>query len=249
AALEYRIDVAVPIAGTTALQKQVVDGCVEGHCDCMYVINTYRWDYLWVAALVAQRPVLISNTDRDSIFPLDGVYRTYQFVRHIYALYGEEDTVALQITAGGHADTQELRVHAFRWFNHHLRNDDSLLERPAVRLFEPEQLKVFAELPSDERNTVIDEQFTERADRPVPVASEEDWRERTSRWRDILIQRVFRAWPEASEPLDVRLVESRQASGLQLEKYEYLSQTPFRLPLYVMRRAGETPKRVTLRVL
>jgi cephalosporin-C deacetylase-like acetyl esterase len=44
AALDERIKVAVPVAGITSLQNHVVDGCVEGHCDCMYQVNTYRWD-------------------------------------------------------------------------------------------------------------------------------------------------------------------------------------------------------------
>ena len=68
-----RIKCAVPVAGITDLKNHVVDGCVEGHCDCMYMVNTYRWDYPQVAALVAPRPLLISNTDSDGIFPLDGV--------------------------------------------------------------------------------------------------------------------------------------------------------------------------------
>ena len=84
AAIDDRIQVAVPVAGITDLENHVVDGCVEGHCDCMYMVNTYRWDYPLVAALVAPRPLLISNTDRDGIFPLDGVVRTYEQVRRIY---------------------------------------------------------------------------------------------------------------------------------------------------------------------
>ncbi|MDA0284348.1 MAG: acetylxylan esterase, partial [Planctomycetota bacterium] len=40
AALDERIKCAVPVAGITSLQNHVVDGCVEGHCDCMYMVNT-----------------------------------------------------------------------------------------------------------------------------------------------------------------------------------------------------------------
>ena len=45
AALDERIKVAAPVAGITDLQNHVVDGAVEGHCDCMFMVNTYRWDY------------------------------------------------------------------------------------------------------------------------------------------------------------------------------------------------------------
>src|SRR4030042_756170 len=51
-AIDERIKAAVPVARTTDLQNHVVDGCVEGHCDCMYIVNTYRWDYPLGAARV-----------------------------------------------------------------------------------------------------------------------------------------------------------------------------------------------------
>lgn len=63
-ALDERIKCAVPVAGITDLRNHVVDGCVEGHCDCMFMVNTHRWDYAKVAALMAPRPLLIANSDR-----------------------------------------------------------------------------------------------------------------------------------------------------------------------------------------
>ena len=68
AALDDRVRVAAPVAGITDLRNQVVDGCVEGHCDCMFFLNTYRWDFPLNAALLAPRPLLIVNTDADSLF-------------------------------------------------------------------------------------------------------------------------------------------------------------------------------------
>ncbi len=100
AALDERVKAVVPVAGITSLKNHVVDGCVEGHCDCMYMVNTYRWDYPMVAALVAPRPLLISNTDKDSIFPLDGVVDVYSKVRSIYKLYDKEKNVGLHIIDG-----------------------------------------------------------------------------------------------------------------------------------------------------
>ena len=129
AAIDERIKVAVPVAGITDLENHVVDGCVEGHCDCMYMVNTYRWDYPLVAALVAPRPLLLSNTDRDGIFPLDGVIRTYDKARKIYELYGAGDKLGLHMTAGPHSDTQELQTGTFRWLNKHLKNDTAVIEK------------------------------------------------------------------------------------------------------------------------
>ena len=55
-ALDDRVAVAAPVAGMTDLQNQVVDGAIEGHCDCMFFLNTYRWDFPQVAALIAPAP-------------------------------------------------------------------------------------------------------------------------------------------------------------------------------------------------
>jgi dienelactone hydrolase len=100
AALDERIKAAAPVAGITDLHDHVVDGTVEGHCDCMFTVNTYRWDYPQVAALVAPRALLIVNTDADSIFPLGGVQRTHAQMRRIYDLHKAPDKLGLVIAPG-----------------------------------------------------------------------------------------------------------------------------------------------------
>ena len=120
-ALDERVKVAVPVAGIASLKNHVVDGTVEGHCDCMFHVNTYRWDFPAIAALVAPRPLLIANTDKDRIFPLDGVVDVYNKTRRIYRLLGAENHIGLAIAEGPHKDTQPLRTEAFHWFERHLK--------------------------------------------------------------------------------------------------------------------------------
>jgi dienelactone hydrolase len=194
-ALDDRIQAAIPVAGITDLQNHVVDGVVTGHCDCMFMVNTYEWDYPQVAALNYPRALLISNTDRDRIFPIDGVYRTYMKVRRLYDLGGVPDNIALNITAGGHVDTQELQTHAFRWFDRHLKQSDRLLEVPATKLFPPEWLKVFDEVPADELNTRIDETFVPVAGPFEPPTSTLAWQQQYDGWMKALKEKTFRAWP------------------------------------------------------
>ena len=134
AALDERVKVAAPIAGMTDLRNQVVDGGIEGHCDCMFFLNTYRWDFPQVAALLAPRPLLIGNSDKDNLFPLDGVVRLYNETRRIYQLYGKTNQLGLLITEGPHADTQDLQLPVFRWFNRFLKGQDPLIEMAATRL-------------------------------------------------------------------------------------------------------------------
>lgn len=238
AAIDERIKAAVPVAGITDLQNHVVDGCVEGHCDCMYMVNMYRWDYAQVAAMVAPRPLLISNTDTDRIFPLDGVVRTFESVRRIYALHGAADKVALNITAGGHKDTQELRVHAFRWFNQHLKNDDSLIDKTATKFLEPPDLRVFDTLPEDEKNTEIQESFVAHAAAPEVPADAQAWDARRDTQMQQLIEKSFGGWPAQDADLAVQKKFSVAREGIQLTAYDFVSQMPITLRIYVAHRAG-----------
>jgi len=246
-ALDDRIKVAVPVAGITDLQNHVVDGCVEDHCDCMYIVNTYRWDYPLVAALVAPRPLLISNSDKDNLFPLDGVVRLHEKVRNIYRLYGAEKNLGLNITEGPHKDTQQLRVSAFAWFNRFLKNDSSLINEPAVPFFEPEQLKVFKELPADEINTRIHESFVPKSQQPLSPLSAE----KCQALLEMLREKSFGGWPtqEQAGPLNIRRVFSAERNGICLSAFDFTSQPHVRLRLYLAHRPGiERPNKVVLNV-
>jgi len=241
-ALDERIKVSVPVAGITSLKNHVVDGCVEGHCDCMYMVNTYRWDFPLLAALVAPRPLLISNTDRDRIFPLDGVVDVYTKARRIYELHGKVANIGLQICEGPHKDTQPLRVPAFHWFNRFLKDEQPLIETAATKLFEPQDLKVFEKLPDDEQNTRIQETFTETADAAVPEDVNE-WTAQKQRWMTALREKVFRGWP-SHEPathgdLAVEEVFSAESKGLRLAAYDFTSEEPgIVLRLHLVHQAG-----------
>ena len=247
-ALDDRIKVAVPVAGMTDLQNYVVDGCVEGHCDCMFIVNTYRWDYPLVAALVAPRPLLISNSDKDSIFPLDGVIRLHEKLRNIYRLYSAEKNFGLNITEGPHKDTQELRVSAFTWFNRFLKNDTSLIDEPAVPFFKPEQLKVFKELPADEINTHVQELFVpkyQQSSKPLSAQQRQTLLK-------TLREKSFGGWPtqEQAGPLDIRQVFSAERHGISLSAFDFTSQPYVRLRLYLAHRPGiERPDKVVLNIL
>ncbi len=256
AALDDRIKVAVPVAGITSLKNHVIDGCVEGHCDCMYMVNTYRWDYAQVAALVAPRPLLISNSDKDGIFPLDGVVDIYNQVRGIYELHDKLDHIGLQITEGPHKDTQELRIHAFRWFNRFLKETDELIEKPAIKFFEPESLKVFDSLPEDSINAEAHETFTPRAETPAPPPSAAAWEIQRDRWLAALRSKCFAGWPtdgatgnDSHLPLRLENVSSDVREGIALDTYDFESQSRVRLRLYTLRSDEVAAEELDLVVL
>lgn len=241
AALDDRIQAAAPVAGITDLQNHVVDGCVEGHCDCMYIVNTYRWDYPLVAALVAPRPLLLGNTDDDRIFPLDGVERLYEKVRRIYQLYGAEEKLTKAIFPGGHQDLPELQKAAFAFFDKHLKGVQRDPGQVGLKLFQPEQLKVFSQLPAEEKNTTIQEQFVPLAPPASPPSSQEAWQRQIAQWLDALREKTFRGWPSNPPPLELQLNWQMEVAGLQASQYTLTSQEAVRLPLLVLEKSAQGP--------
>jgi dienelactone hydrolase len=199
AALDDRIKAAAPTAGITDLRNYVLDGCVEGHCDCMFFVNTYRWDYPTAAALVAPRPLLLCNSDKDTIFPLDGVERTQVKVAKIYKLLNASDNFGLVISYGPHKDTQDLQVPVFRWFNRHLKGEDPIIEMAAKPLFTAQELKVFDKIPEDQINSRIHERFV-----PAAKPAAKPGRERLEQLRAVLKEKVFHGWPAEEVPFNAK---------------------------------------------
>jgi dienelactone hydrolase len=253
AALDDRVKVAVPVAGITTLQNHVVDGCVEGHCDCMYPVNTYRWDFPKLAALAAPRPLLLANTDRDRLFPLDGVLEVHRQMRRLYDQIDKPENLALQIAGGPHEDLQVLQLYALQWFDNYLKGNDRLIETAARPLFEPEQLKVFAELPADEVNTRIQESFVPRAPAPKLPSSQQEWQSMRSQWLAEIEQKAFGGWPESdTSSTPPRRIFGTEANGVELTQFEIDCQREFPLRLYLLQKAGTAgvkPKEIDLQPL
>jgi dienelactone hydrolase len=253
-AMDDRVKCAVPMAGITTLKNHVVDGCVAHHCDCMYFVNTYRWDFPQLAALATPRPLLVSNTDRDALFPLDGVLDIYQKEAKLYDLVGHRPEVALEIASGPHAETQVLKLHALEWFNQHLKGEDPLIESAAKDFFQPEDLKVFEKLPEDQINTRIHETFVPQAATPPTPKSEAEWQSQRDAWMTALREKCFLGWPAedrftATSP---QFAFKATSGDAKITAYDFDSQPGVPLRLYLLLPA-KTPtdklSSITLNVL
>jgi dienelactone hydrolase len=253
--LDDRIKAAVPVAGIVDLESYVVDGAIEGHCDCMFFNNTYEWDYPQLAALAAPRPVLLANTDKDHIFPLAGVLRVHEHMRRVYGFTKAGDKqLGLQISEGPHKDIPELQLAAFRWLNRFLKSEDPPIEMPAAKMFTPEELRVFKELPKDEINTRIDETFVAKAKEPKPPKSLDEWKVLRDGWMKGLREMCFRAWPDGADqsrltPLALSEVSNSAAHGVRMRTFDFVSQANVKLRFWLLEKEDAVqPRSVTLTV-
>ena len=261
AAADERIACAIPVAGVADLRAQLLEGypgrlekgVIAGHCDCMFMVNTHRWDFANVAAMIAPRPVLLGNSDADEIFPVPGYRRLAEKARGIYGLYGAGEKFALMETKGGHTDTPELRAGAFRWLNRWLRNDNTEVKDPdALTKLEPEQLRVFAKIPEDQRNTTIQETFVPSAGIELPKSPaviRQWWPGKREELLGALKEHTFRNWPKDGDPAP-KPAGDKTHEGVRLRAWDFTSETGVELRLWLMSAATtEKPSIVILNAL
>ncbi|MDB5387108.1 MAG: Acetyl xylan esterase, partial [Planctomycetaceae bacterium] len=198
AAADERARVAVPVSGMADLEAYVPNRVINGHCDCMFVYNTFQWPWTRIAALIAPRPLLFINSDHDHIFPMDANERISNRLERLYSLYGAGDQIDTVVSVGGHAYRKDIRQAAYRFLNAHLDGNsapitdseqDLVSEEHPPRNFpiSPAALRVFpADLPADQLNTKIDEHFIPVANVAVPEAGH------FTEWKKSLIDELRR---------------------------------------------------------
>jgi dienelactone hydrolase len=213
AAADERVKCAVPISGMSDLESYVKNKVINGHCDCMFLVNTYGWEWTTIAALVAPRPLLFANSDKDSIFPMDGNRRIIGRLRQLYKMYDKPELVDEYVSAGGHDYRPDLRVAIFAWINKHIKNDTSPVKDADFEPLPGKELRAFAEdkdLPADAINGKVDETFVSRAGVKLPEEGKfAEWKKGLLK---LLRERSFRTFPERIP--EAKLARTGQASPL-----------------------------------
>jgi dienelactone hydrolase len=207
-AADERIKASAPVSGMADLGYYVGKDGVNGHCDCMFLYNTYRWNWTGIAALVAPRPLLFVNSDKDTIFPMDANERVINRLESLYAKFGAGDRVDAVVSVGGHAYRTDIRRAVFEFFNRVFKGDAKpVLDADAGLLPDGKyripfkDLRVFPEdsdIPADQINTRIDETFVPARRPQLPSAEGfEVWRKGLL---DELSRVSFGAWPKPAPP-------------------------------------------------
>jgi dienelactone hydrolase len=199
-AADERVKVSVPVSGFSDLECYVKDKVIDGHCDCMFLYNTYQWEFTTILALIAPRPMLFANSDNDPIFPMPANRRIAEKLRKLYGMYGKESLFDEYVSVGGHAYRPDLRVAIFKFFNKHLKGDAAAPVEDSAKFAKipGKELRVFPtdeDYPRDRINGEIDETFVAQGKLTLPKGQD------FAKWRDEMIarirQRSFRPLPTA----------------------------------------------------
>jgi cephalosporin-C deacetylase-like acetyl esterase len=242
AAADERVKCAVPVSGMSDLESYVTNKVINGHCDCMFLVNTYAWEWTTIAALIAPRPMLFANSDNDSIFPMDGNRRIIARLRKLYQMYGKPELVDDYVSKGGHDYRPDLRIAVFRWINRHLKNETGEVKDVAYKPLPGKELRVFPEdrdLPKDAINGKVDEVFVTRAEVKLPKPDFAEWKKGMLKE---LRERSFRGFP-------ARIPEAELGGGPFSAAYYMKPRTDQGLQVFLVgliKRVRDKPRRQAL---
>jgi dienelactone hydrolase len=238
AAADDRIKVAAPVCGTGTLESHIEDRTIDGHCDCMWQINTYLWDNSDIAALIAPRPLMIASANRDGLFSIDAIRECHRATKRIYDLYNASENLVLVETPGPHSYHETSRTKIFSWFLKHLCDRDVPPEKvgdidSSEKAQESaETLRIYVDgPPADDRTTTIQDSFIEIPE-PPKIASVDDLEEHRQKVVAFLKEKTFGAFPPAPCNLDISLdfqfLEGEREGG---HHYRFTPEEGWRLKL------------------
>lgn len=235
-----RVKAVCPNSSTGTMAAHLIDRTVDGHCDCMFHINTYEWDLPDVGALIAPRALLISSPDRDGIYSIASIRECYERTRMVYELLGVPERIALIETPGPHGYHELSRRGIFAWFFKYLKGEDvspadvpdavmdpALLERDEDLLVFPDRV-----LPPDERTTSVHDFFVPLAS-PPQIASPEDLKKARAELINNLRSRTFGHFPKTPCDLTIATDFEWQSHTHSLTRVDFTPEEGWRLSAHL----------------
>ncbi len=191
-AADERVKVVVPVCQSGSIEHVVTDRATDGHCDCAFWINYYRWCWPDIGALIAPRSLLIASGSEDILWRPYGYRDVAERIRKQYAALDSDGHFELVEDLTPHGYTPKLRQAIFTWFNTHLKNDPTPVTDDITEFVEPEEnLLVFGgKPPQDDQMRHIDTLLVRKA--RVPEISDADaWKVHQQTALVVLRQRPF----------------------------------------------------------
>jgi cephalosporin-C deacetylase-like acetyl esterase len=238
AAADPRIKAAAPVCGASTFKAHITTRTVDGHCDCMVPINTYQIDFQDIGALIAPRPLLIAQADRDGLNTIESVRELHDDIKEMYDLYGVPENISLVESPGGHSYHRISRQAIHSFFLRHLMDtvvapeETGDIDQTVESLLSEDELRVYTDgIPEDDRTTTIQDSFVKLHGDPE-ITSEQELGALRDSVTQFLLAKTFGAFPEVKVPFDPRL-EFRSLDGAKFgwDIYSFTSEEGWHLKI------------------
>jgi dienelactone hydrolase len=255
-AVEPRIKAVAPVCGNSTLKSHIATRTVDGHCDCMMMINTYLRDFHDIGALIAPRPLYIAQADRDGLNSIESSREVYYSLKDFYELFEAKENIRFIQTPGGHSYHKTSRQGIFAFFMEHLMDKEinpayiEDVEENEQALLDADRLEVYVDGPPvDDRTKFIQDSFVKIPEPPV-LATLDELNSHVSAVKSFLLEQSFQAFPDKEIPLSPRLVyRTDDYARYGNEVYTFDPEEDWRLKLDIRWRNSRTEKRPLMIVL
>jgi len=254
AALDPRVKAVAPVAGAGTLDMQIAHRTIDGHCDCMMPLNTYLFDYSDIGALIAPRPLMIANADRDDLYSIESIRVLAANVKKTYALFNAGDKISLVEAPGGHAERSLLRPKIFSFFIKHLMGKELApdivgdFDKSSEALLSDSVLRVFVNGPlRNDRTKTIQNSFIKLPLPPV-IKDANELAAYRSKVLDFLRAKTFHAFPRETELLNTKWeFRYKEEAKFESRVYSFVPEKDWRLKVKIhWNQSTEKPQPILL---
>lgn len=256
AAADTRVKAAAAVAGAASLEGQIAQRTIDDHCDCMMPINTYGIDFSDVGALIAPRPFMIAQPNRDLYYSIEAVRTLHDKIKPIYSFYKKPENLSMAEASGGHSygSKEELRPQVLSFFLKELmekyKAPEEIPEIDSTKELSNEELRVYEKgAPKDDRTKTIQDSFVTLATPPViqRVEQLDSYRKEVVKF---LKEKTFGAFPKQPAALDIRLeFQSSDGAGNGRQDYSFVSEEGWRLKISIQTGQSTDTKQPLLLIL
>ena len=130
AALDERIRCAIPVCGVIPLSQLIEN--LYTTCPEQLQQNTLgkKIDEMDIGGLIAPRPMLLMQGQRDELFYLPEFIRGCEQIAHYYELYGARDKIAWETFDAPHSYNAAMRQTALEWMGQWIGDDETTARDP-----------------------------------------------------------------------------------------------------------------------
>ena len=239
-AIDNRVKAVAPSCGAATLKSHIVTKTIDWHCDCMMPVNTHRWDFQDIGALIAPRPLLIAQSDRDGFNKVESVRQIHNDLNRIYGLYGKTENNRYFEYSGGHGYQPVSGKNIFSFFLKELMGKEVSPEQAGDVDLSPgadhsaEELKVYVNgAPADDRTVKIQDSFVQLAT-PPEISNRQELIEYKNKVIGFLREKTFGAFPESPPDFDSQLVfQTTDRAKFGSDTYRFVSEEGWGLTLEI----------------
>ncbi|AKP52776.1 alpha/beta hydrolase [Cyclobacterium amurskyense] len=256
AAADPRVKAAAPVCGAGTMDSQVGERRIDGHCDCMMINNGFQMDFTDIGALIAPKPLLIAQSDRDELYGIESTRQFYNSLSEFYSKFGAENNISLVETTGGHSYHPVSRKAIFSFFLHHLMDKNVApetiadIETNAENLLPADSLNVYnGTPPATDITKTIQHSFIQTAEPPI-INSRDALIAQQNKVKDYLKTRTFGAFPDSALAFDGEMIyRTADLSKFGNNTYSFNSEKGWRLKVDIFYRQPQEEKSPLLLVL